>query len=517
MRYDEALNKPREQYAGNVEIRVPVQGTVPGFDLAIESQGCADAGLCYPPTVTRLPVRFDSLAAASVASVASAASAASAASVASVAPPSELERIQAALASGSLWSVMLLFFGLGALLSLTPCVLPMVPILSSIIVGQGGPMTRGRGLVMSASYSLGMAAVYTAMGVAAGLAGEGLAAALQKPWVLATFAGLLFVLALSMFDVYTLQLPNALQTRLNGAAGRLPGGRLLSVFAMGGVSALVVGPCVAAPLAGALVYIGQSRNVVLGGAALFAMAAGMSLPLLLTGLSAGSLLPRAGRWMESVKRFFGVLLIAVAVWMVSPVLPAPVVMLAWGGLAIGCAAFLSVFDPLPPDAPGSRRLAKAAGVVLAVGGLAQLAGGMSGGRDPLQPLAHLAGGGGARAAEPAATFKRISSPAELAQRVQDSGRPVVLDFYADWCVSCKEMERVSFADTKVAQELGRFERLQVDVTANTDSDRALMKKFGLFGPPAMVFFDGAGRDLPRAKLVGFVEPGKLVEHLAGIR
>jgi thiol:disulfide interchange protein DsbD len=286
---------------------------------------------------------------------------------------------------------------------------------------------------------------------------------------------------------------------------------------MGGVSALVVGPCVAAPLAGALVYIGQSRNVVLGGAALFAMAAGMSLPLLLTGLSAGSLLPRAGRWMESVKRFFGVLLIAVAVWMVSPVLPAPVVMLAWGGLAIGCAAFLSVFDPLPPDAPGSRRLAKAAGVVLAVGGLAQLAGGMSGGRDPLQPLAHLAGGGGARAAEPAATFKRISSPAELAQRVQDSGRPVVLDFYADWCVSCKEMERVSFADTKVAHELGRFERLQVDVTANTDSDRALMKKFGLFGPPAMVFFDGAGRDLPRAKLVGFVEPGKLVEHLAGIR
>ena len=547
VRYDEALKKPREQYAGTVAIVAPVYGAAGAFELAVDSQGCADSGLCYPPTTTRVALSLPrtiapadgaarTVAAGGPADASAAAGGGTGASAGERVDPgprsvavavgqaAELDRIASTLARGDLLSIALLFAGLGALLSLTPCVLPMVPILSAIIVGQGGTPSRGRGLALSASYSLGMAVVYTSMGVAAGLAGEGLAAALQQPWVLMTFAGLLFLLALSMFDVYVLQMPGGMQSRLQDAANRLPGGRLASVFVMGGLSSLIVGPCVAAPLAGALVYIGQSRDVLAGGVALFAMSCGMSLPLLACGVSAGSLLPKAGAWMDGVKRFFGVLLIGVSIWMVSPVVPPIVAMLAWGVLAVLSAVWLGVLEPLPAGARGTARLAKGVGAVLAVAGVAQLAGAMGGGRDPAQPLATFAPSAGPVAAgaatrpggEAGASFRRVAA-ADIERHVAAAGRPVVVDFYADWCVACKEMERFSFADPTVARELERFERLQVDVTANGEADRALMKRLGLFGPPALVFFDAKGASVPAAKLVGYVAPDALAPHLRGVQ
>jgi thiol:disulfide interchange protein DsbD len=291
-------------------------------------------------------------------------------------------KIARSLRSGKLLIILPLFFLLGLGLAFTPCVLPMLPILSGIIVGEGAQVTRARGLLLAATYALGMAVVYTLLGIAAGLAGEGLAAALQNPWVLSAFALLMVALALAMFDVYQLQMPAAVQSRLTQASGRQSGGKLIGVFIMGALSALIVGPCVAAPLAGALVYISQTRDVVVGGSALFALAIGMSVPLLLLGVSAGALLPRAGAWMNAVKRFFGVLMLAVALWMVSPVIPAAVQMLGWAMLGIGYGAYLLW-------AGKGGWFARALGIFLLALGVLQLIGIASGGRNVLTPLAHF--------------------------------------------------------------------------------------------------------------------------------
>jgi thiol:disulfide interchange protein DsbD len=417
------------------------------------------------------------------------------------------------LQSGSAWRIGLAFLAFGLLLSFTPCVLPMVPILSSIIVGEGN-VSRSKGFTLALAYSLGMALVYTALGVAAGLAGEGLAGALQKPWVLLTFGTLLVVLALSMFDVYQLQLPSSLQSRLSSTSGRMSGGRFAGVFVMGALSALIVGPCVAGPLAGALLYISQTKNVWTGGWALFSMAAGMSVPLLLTGVSAGSLLPRAGAWMNHVKRVFGLLLLAVAIWMVTPVFPVTVAMLLWGAFAVLCAAFLRVFEPIAAGAGLGRYAGKTLGLVLLTGGLFELVGAASAGHDVLQPLAHLRGTGVAVAAEgKAQRFERIRTLAELDQVLASSPTPVMLDFYADWCVSCKEMERFTFSEPKVEARMKQVRLLQVDVTANNDEDRALMKKFGLFGPPGIILFK-QGREVPESRVIGFMAPERFAEHLS---
>jgi thiol:disulfide interchange protein DsbD len=384
-------------------------------------------------------------------------------------------------------------------MSFTPCVLPMLPILSSLIVGARGVVSRGRGLTLAACYSLGMALVYTGLGVLAGLAGEGFAAALQTPWAIAAFALLLTLLALSMFDVYELQLPAALSTRLADQSNRLPGGQAAGVFAMGGISALMVSPCVSAPLAGALLFISQSRDWALGGAALFAMAAGMSVPLLLLGASAGRWLPRAGLWMSGVKRVFGVLMLAVAIWLAQPVLPQAAALALWGLLLLCSAWLLWPARGAPARTVASRRVL----AVLVLGAaLAQLVGAATGGKDPLQPLAHL---GAPRAAQgEAPAFTVLRSEAEFDAALQAAGgRPVVLDFYADWCVSCKEMERFTFSDADIAARLRQAVLLKADVTANTDSQRALLRRFKLFGPPGTLFFDRQGRELPQARVVGF--------------
>ncbi len=511
IKFDENFGKNVETHRHQLVARVPVQAVAQGgvVNLVVTSQGCADKGLCYPPTEQRATLKFKAFVAPAAPSTHATPTSAAPPS----APPTEQGRIEAALKSGSVWQVVSLFAVLGVLLSFTPCVLPMVPILSSIIVGQQGqsatPMSKMRGLSLAMAYALGMAIVYTALGVAAGLAGEGLAAALQTPAVLATFAALLVALSLSMFGFYELQLPAALQSKLAGVSNNQKGGSYVGVFVMGAISALIVGPCVAAPLAGALLYISQTGDVFIGAAALFAMACGMSVPLLLVGVSAGSLLPRAGGWMEDVKKFFGVLLIAVAIWMVSPIIPAWAHMLAWAALFIVGAAYLSVFDPLPPHASGWRRLWKGVGVVLTVAGIAQIIGVATGGRDVLQPLAQLASRsvGTASAAVSAVEKKnwiKVANVNELdAALARAVGKPVLLDFYADWCVSCVEMERFTFSDARVSARMNDMVLLKADVTHNTAQDKALLKRFNLFGPPGIILYNAQGRELTPARVIGF--------------
>ncbi len=514
VKFDENFGKDVETYRERLSLRLGIEQAAAPFTLKVTSQGCADKGLCYAPMVHALKVSVDGAGVSGVEMTAAddaapAAPPAEAAPARPAAAPDESTRIQAALQSGNLLLIAGVFLVAGLLLSFTPCVLPMVPILSSIIVGQGGPVSRGRGLSLALSYCLGMALVYTGFGVVAGLLGEGLAAALQNPWVLGAFATLLAGLSLSMFGFYELQMPSAIQNKVNEASGRLKGGTFIGVFAMGGLSALIVGPCVAAPLAGALVFISRTHDVVIGAVALFSLACGMSAPLLLVGLSAGSLLPRAGAWMEGVKHAFGVLLLGVAIWLVSPVLPAWAVMSLAGALLLMAAMYLHAFDRLPDAAGGWPRFFKGIGVLFVLVGTAQIIGALSGGRDSLQPLAHLAarsGGAGAPATAAGPQFQHVSTVQELDAAVAKAGKPVMLDFYADWCVSCKEYEKFTFADEQVRRKLGEFVLLKVDVTANRPQDKALMKRFNLFGPPGMVFFDSQGRELDNPRVVGY-QPG----------
>jgi len=508
-KFDTNFNKEMETYQDSLMVQLPVTAMA-AFTLQVGYQGCADAGLCYSPATQSY--RVDPAAPGKLVAVD-----APPASAAAAAPPHEDDSslAQRTLQSGSAWRIGLAFLAFGLLLSFTPCVLPMVPILSSIIVGEGA-VSRSRGFSLALAYCLGMALVYTSLGVAAGLAGEGLAGALQKPWVLLTFGALLVGLALSMFDVYQLQLPSALQSRLSATSGNMGGGRFAGVFVMGALSALIVGPCVAGPLAGALLYISQTRNVWTGGWALFSMAVGMSVPLLLTGISAGSLLPRAGAWMNGVKKIFGLLLIAVAIWMITPVFPVTVMMALWGMFALLCAVFLHVLEPLPAGAKSGlgAYVGKTLGLAFLVGGLFELAGAASAGRDVLQPLGHLslARTEGAAPAGDEIRFSRIKTVAELDQVLASSTTPVMLDFYADWCVSCKEMERFTFSKPAVSGKLKQVRLIQVDVTANSADDKALMKRFGLFGPPGIILFNG-GKEIPNSRVIGFLAPEPFVQHL----
>jgi thiol:disulfide interchange protein DsbD len=525
IKFDETFQKDVESHRGRLRILLPVESADGAFTLKVTSQGCADAGLCYPPMESTAKLNMKVAGAPGGAVMATPALATSSTNVAgSTAPQGAVaaaeSRIESVLAQRNLWLGLLLFFGLGVALTFTPCVLPMIPILSSIITGQGASLTKARGFALAAAYVAGMAIIYTGMGVAAGLAGEGLAAFLQKPAVLFSFAGLLVLLSLSMFGFYELQLPAFLRDRLDAMSSKQRGGQFVGVFIMGALSAVIVGPCVTAPLASTLVFIAQSKDAVFGGAMLFAMALGMGVPLLLIGLGAGALLPRAGGWMEGVKRFFGVLILATALWMINPVIPSWLEMLGWATLLIVSAVYLRVFDPLPEAASGWRRLFKGVGVVLLAAGALQLIGLASGGREVLQPLAHLR----AAAAAPLATsgaptapqaaagrsikdeFARVKTTDELDAAIAMAsalGKPVLLDFWAEWCVSCKEMEKFTFTDPAVAAKMREFTLLQVDVTANNADDRALLKRFGLFGPPGIIFFAKDGQEIQGSRVIGF--------------
>jgi len=450
-------------------------------------QGCSERGICYPPINKIFDVKLTAGASEPSGSV----------------PHNKTETgIAGALASGSFWVVIGVFFGAGLLLAFTPCVLPMIPILSGIIAGHGQSVTRTRGLLLSLSYVLGMAITYAAAGVAAGLTGSLLSTALQNAWVLGGFALIFVLLALSMFGLYDLRMPAIIQGRADSLSHRLSGGKVFAVFGMGALSALIVSPCVTAPLAGALLYIGQTGDVKQGGIALFAMALGMGTPLLAIGVSAGALLPKAGSWMDSVKRFFGVLLLAVAIWLISPVISMVLQMLLWASLLIISASFLRAIDPLPADTGGLPRLAKGVGLMALVSGIAILVGALAGGRDLLQPLAVLRGGAPA-VLDADLGFEKIRTVSELEARLQQADRPVMLDFYADWCISCKEMEELTYRDARVTDRLQEMLLLKVDVTENTAEDQALLKRFGLVGPPSVIFFDANGKEIRNLRVTGY--------------
>jgi len=438
---------------------------------------------------------------------------------------SESIKIGKMFEGGNFWLILASFFGIGLLLSFTPCVFPMFPILSGIIVNSGENLTKSHGFILALAYVMGMSLTYSAAGVAAGLSGAMLSVALQNAWVLGGFALVFVALSLSMFGFYELQLPSSIQSKLSKETGQLRGGHLASVFGMGALSALIIGPCVAAPLAGALLYISQTRDVVLGASALFAMALGMGVPLLILGASAGALLPKAGPWMESVKRFFGFLLLGVAIWLVSPVIPTAIHMLMWAALLIISAIYLNAIDSLPAGSSGFRKLLKGIGIIALLLGIALLAGVLSGSRDILQPLAkiNLTSINGINTNKTSATesqhlpFQRVSSLTELNKRIAESqNKYVMLDFYADWCISCKEMERFTFTDPEVKNRLGDVVLLQVDVTAGTTDDEVLLKYFKLFGPPGILFFDPYGREIYDARTIGYQDKEEFLAILNAV-
>ena len=513
VKFDETFQKEVETHRGTLLVRLLVQAATGPFVLEVGYQGCADAGLCYPPETRRLRVSLAAFGGDGSVRVEGAGGPGRVDPAPQAAPIGSGSRggllaaargdgaaIDGLLRGGSWWLTLGAFFVMGLLLSFTPCVLPMLPILSSVIAGQA-EVSRRRGLLLALAYSLGMVLVYTALGVAAGLAGEGLAAWLQKPAVLLAFGALLVGFSLAMFDVYELGLPRALQDRLHATSSTLQGGRFAAVFAMGGLSALIVSPCVSAPLAGALVFLSQTRDVALAGGALFALGWGMSVPLLALGASAGTWLPRSGSWMHAVKHFFGLLLLATALWIVQPLLAPWAALSAWGALLLVGGFMLRPFDAHPHSGAPRVWLQRAAGVAALALGVMQLAGAASGGRDPLQPLGHLGGGAVVGAAE--LPWQPVRSTAELDAALRTAGRPVMLDFYADWCVSCKEMERFTFTDPAVRARLTGALLLKADVTANTEADRALLKRFGLFGPPGTVFFDRQGQEVTGLRVIGF--------------
>ncbi|MBU1214607.1 MAG: protein-disulfide reductase DsbD, partial [Gammaproteobacteria bacterium] len=492
-------------FHNSFQAEIALQGVDPKLPLVlnVSYQGCSDDGLCYPPIEKTLTLDL----------VTTASNPAPA-----LTPPAEDENSQIArlFKDGNFWLIVASFFGFGLLLSLTPCVFPMIPILSGIIVGRGHQITHAHAFLLSLAYVLGMAITYAVAGVAAGYSGSLISNALQTPWVLGGFAAIFVVLSLSMFGLYELQLPAALQSRLTDTSNKLHGGHLTGVFAMGALSAIIMGPCVAAPLAGALLYISQTHDAVLGGSALFTMGLGMGVPLLVIGTSAGTLLPKAGPWMESVKRFFGVLMLALAIWIVAPVMPMAAQMLAWAALLIFCAIHLHALDPLPPNARGLRKLGKAFGIFALLLGVAYLIGALSGARDILRPLGTLQTNPSAATSRAETNrFERVKGLAALEARVaQAKGKVVMLDFYADWCISCKEMESFTFSDPTIHARMQQAVLLQADVTANDADDKALLQRFQLFGPPAILFFDEQGREQADLRVIGYQNAQQFSDSLA---
>lgn len=515
--------------------------SVDKLTLVATYQGCNEPiGVCYAPINKVIELTLPAAKAAAGAIAAAVSSEALAASAPRTAAPdataelfssqppaveTESLKIERMFETGNFWLILTGFFGVGVLLSFTPCVFPMFPILSGIIANRGEHITKARGFALSLAYVAGMAITYAAAGIAAGLSGAMLSAMLQNAWVLGSFALIFIALAFSMFGFYELQLPGFLQSKLSEEAGHLKGGHVASVFGMGALSALIVGPCVAAPLAGALLYISQTRDVVLGGSALFAMALGMGVPLLLLGASAGALLPKAGPWMESIKQFFGVLLLGVAIWLISPVIPAVVHMLLWAALLIISAIYLHAVDPLRPGASGLQKFMKGLGMISLLTGVALLIGVFSGSRDILQPLSKISIAASDTAVKDGSEagrnghlqFRKIRSIAELEQQVlQSRDKYVMVEFSADWCISCKEMERFTFTDPKVQSRLKDVVLLQADVTAGTPDDQALLKRFKLFGPPGILFLDREGREVRGIRLIGFQDPERFLTVLNAV-
>jgi thiol:disulfide interchange protein DsbD len=486
---DEAFGQV-ETFHDKLDFDLPVirsSQTAQNVTLQAKYQGCADRGVCYPPMSKKIDLSLP------------------VAQQLDAQELSEQDQIVQSLHKDSFAVTLLSFFGFGLLLSLTPCIFPMIPILSGIIVGHGNRINTTRAFLLSLSYVVASALTYTVFGILAALFGSNLQAAFQEPWIIGLFSAIFVALSLSMFGFYHLELPKSLQVKLHNSSEIHRDGSLWGAAIMGALSSLIVGPCVAAPLAGALIFIGQTGDAVLGGSALFALGLGMGVPLLLLGASAGKLLPKAGNWLNSTKAVFGVIMLAVAVWMLSRILPGNVIMVLWAMLLIFPAIYLSAVDPLPENSSGWRKLWKGLGLMMLSYGLLLLIGFSLGNSNPLKPLQGL-GLSTAQAAEPGINFERINSLAALEARINQAAanhQPVMLDFYADWCISCKEMETYTFADPRVKQALKGYVLLQADVTKNSDDDKALLEKFSLIGPPAILFFGLDRQEKTANRVIGY--------------
>lgn len=495
--------------------------------VKLSFQGCSAAGLCYEPQEVILSTAFnaDALAQEGGTSILKAPAVKAAAETVStlqdktgVKPAedkSETDRIAQVIKGGSLWFIILSFFGFGLLLALTPCVFPMVPIISSVIVAQGEGMGTKKAFWLSVVYVLSMAVAYTIAGILAGLFGANLQAAFQTPWIITLFSLVFVVLAMSMFDLFELQIPGAIQSRITSLSGKRNG--VAGVAIMGFLSALIVGPCVAAPLAGALIYIGQTGDALLGGVALFALSIGMGLPLVAIGTGAGKFMPKPGPWMDTVKSIFGVMLIGVSIWMISRIIDENISMMLWGALAVFVAINIGALEPIRGRCIRCQRAnKKALGIIILLYGMSLLLGGMSGASDPIHPLDPFlpSKGGAAVNVTQHKTFEKITSIEELeAILAENKGKRVLVDFYADWCSACKELENKTFSDEAVKAKMDRFVLVKVDLTANDDAAKSISSKYGVFGPPAILFFDENGTRMKSADIVGFKEPGEFINHM----
>ena len=500
---DESFGK-LESYFEDVDVPVSVArspGEKQPIRLQVGYQGCADDGFCYPPIKKTVDLILPELTAATT--FAGPIDGLPQASTDSGIP--EQDRFVQALIHNGLWTNLGMMFVAGLLLAFTPCVFPMVPILSAIIIGQGTTVRPQRAFMLTVCYVLAMALTYTIAGILAGMFGQSVQAAFQSPWILGGFSLIFVLLALSMFGLYELQLPSALQQRLNAMSQQQSAGTYLGATVMGFLSALIVGPCVAAPMAGVLLYISTQGDAVVGGLSLFVLSLGMGLPLLIFGASAGRLLPRAGAWMHVIRPVFGVMMLGVAIWMLERILPFAVTMFLWAFLIIASAVYLGALERLPEDCSPWRRLWKSLGVVMLLWGAMLIVGAGSGGNDLFSPLSAFAqrqGGGVQKGVE----FRRFSGLSGLERELQaarEQGQPVMVDFYADWCVDCRRMEVNVFSDPRIVGRLSGVRLLQADVTANDADDQALLKRYRLFGPPAILFFDGSGKEVAGRRLIGY--------------
>jgi thioredoxin:protein disulfide reductase len=506
-----------DEYFGDMEVyhndvfgKLPLVRATPAtmdLDIDLNYQGCADGGICYPPTTRTLSVTLPTATTVSAL-----------AAISDRAPPvSEQAKLAELIGTASMWIVIVTFFGAGLLLAFTPCVLPMVPILSGIIAGEGENISTARGFSLAFTYVMGMALVYTAAGVAAAAIGLQLQAIFNQPWVLTLFSGLFVVLALGMFGLFELQMPSGIQSRLANISGSQKTGTAIGAFVMGALSALIVTACVAPALIAALTVMAQSGDMVRGGTALFAMSLGMGTPLLLVGASAGKLILKAGPWMEAVKSTFGFMMLGLAIWMMSRALPGTVTLALWGVLIFMGGVYLGGLTTLTPESGGAQKLGKGFGLLAIIYGAVLLLGSLAGGHSMLQPLSGLAVSGQPGVAEHRRLeFRRIKTvddlDRELAQ-ASSQGKTAMLDFYADWCVSCLEMENYTFTDATVQAALSGTILLQADVTANDEEDQALLKRFGVFGPPTIVFFGKDGLQRNGYEVVGYMKAKEFAAHV----
>ncbi len=478
------------------------------LELELKYQGCAEGGLCYMPQTRVIKVRLPEASEVSALPVAAAAGA----------PVSEQARLARIITESSLWVAAGLFFLAGLGLAFTPCVLPMVPILSGIIAGDGDDVTPMRGFTLALSYVLGMALVYTGAGIAAAAAGMQLQATFNQPWILILFAALFVVLALGMFGVYDLQVPGSLQGKLAGASGRQKSGTLIGAFVMGALSALIVTACVAPALIAALTVMAQTGDMLRSGTALFAMSLGMGAPLLLVGAAQGKFLPKAGPWMIAVRNAFGFMMLGLAIWMLSRILPGNVTMLLWAVLIFMAGVFMGGLTTLGSESGTVAKLGKGFGLLAVVYGVILMLGALTGGSNPLRPLAAVGfdNAGSVAGEQHALPFQRVKTVDELDREIAQAvseGKSAFLDFYADWCVSCKEMEAYTFSDTSVQAALSNTVWLQADVTANDEADKALLARFGVFGPPTIIFFGTDGRQRDGFEVVGYMKAADFARHV----